>query len=251
MAAIRSGSSATARAPATSRATRRRGGGLPIDIADRDVDVPLSPLGEQQADALGDWFAAMPADERPQWCSARPIVRARQTAELVADARRRAGATCRSAVDERLREKEFGILDRLTAVGIEAQYPEQAELRRMLGKFYLRPPGGESWCDVILRLRSVLDMVSREYCGDRVLIVAHQVTVNCLRYLLERSTRRRCSRSTGAATSRTAASRRTSSTRRPAAAASSCLRLDNFVAPLREAGAPVTAEARRAGRGET
>ena len=34
------------------------GGLAAIDIADRDVDVPLSPLGEQQADALGDWFAA-------------------------------------------------------------------------------------------------------------------------------------------------------------------------------------------------
>ena len=34
--------------------------GLPhIDIAHRDVDVPLSPLGEEQSRALGRWFAAM------------------------------------------------------------------------------------------------------------------------------------------------------------------------------------------------
>jgi broad specificity phosphatase PhoE len=39
---------------------------------------------------------------------------------------------------------------------------------------------------VILRLRSVLDTLTREYTGDRVLIVAHQVIVNCFRYLLER-----------------------------------------------------------------
>ena len=32
--------------------------GLPmIDIAQRDVDVPLSPLGLRQAEALGHWFA--------------------------------------------------------------------------------------------------------------------------------------------------------------------------------------------------
>jgi broad specificity phosphatase PhoE len=55
-----------------------------------------------------------------------------------------------------------------------------------VGKFYFRPPGGESWCDVILRLRSVLDTLTREYCRERVLIVAHQVIVNCFRYLLER-----------------------------------------------------------------
>ena len=68
-------------------------------------------------------------------------------------------------VDERLREKEFGVLDRLTRVGIEQRYPEQAEFRRLLGKFYHRPPGGESWCDVILRLRSVLDTISLHYGG--------------------------------------------------------------------------------------
>ncbi len=39
---------------------------------------------------------------------------------------------------------------------------------------------------MILRLRSLLDMLTREYRGDRVLVVAHQVIVNCLRYLLER-----------------------------------------------------------------
>jgi hypothetical protein len=31
-------------------------------------------------------------------------------------------------------------------------HPEQAEMRTRLGKFYHRPPSGESWCDVILRL---------------------------------------------------------------------------------------------------
>ncbi|MBV9540651.1 MAG: histidine phosphatase family protein, partial [Alphaproteobacteria bacterium] len=87
--------------------------------------------------------------------------------------------------DERLREKEFGILDGLTRSGIEAQFPDQAASRTLLGKFYHRPPGGESWCDVILRLRSLLDTVSLHYGGHRVLIVAHQVVVLCLRYLLE------------------------------------------------------------------
>jgi probable phosphoglycerate mutase len=31
-----------------------------IDIADRDMDVALSPLGEEQADALGRWLASLP-----------------------------------------------------------------------------------------------------------------------------------------------------------------------------------------------
>lgn len=36
-----------------------------IDLADRDMDVPLSSLGEQQSQAIGGWFAGLSADERP------------------------------------------------------------------------------------------------------------------------------------------------------------------------------------------
>ena len=87
--------------------------------------------------------------------------------------------------DERLREKEFGILDRLTVHGIRQQYPALAEQRDHVGKFYFRPPGGESWCDVILRLRSATDTLARDYGGARLLIVAHEVIVTCFRYLFE------------------------------------------------------------------
>ena len=41
---------------------------------------------------------------------------------------------------------------------------------------------------MILRLRSVVDTVTREYRRERVLIVAHSVVVFCFRYLLERMT---------------------------------------------------------------
>lgn len=157
-----------------------------IAIAQRDMDVPLSALGERQAAAVGRWFGALPAAQQPSVVLCSPYVRARQTAErLIASAGLHDDAVTVVA-DERLREKEFGILDRLTVHGIRERYPELAEQRRHVGKFYFRPPGGESWCDVILRLRSVIEMITREYRRERVLVVAHQVTVNCLRYLLER-----------------------------------------------------------------
>ncbi|MBC7911711.1 MAG: histidine phosphatase family protein, partial [Pyrinomonadaceae bacterium] len=155
-----------------------------IDIPMRDVDVPLSELGEQQAGALGRWFAEMPDEARPTIVLSSPYLRARETARLTLEA---AGLHVDNKVsfvmDERLREKEFGVLDRLTKHGIRQKYPEQAEIRSILGKFYHRPPGGESWCDVILRLRSVLDTLSLHHSepGSRVLIVAHQVIVLCLR----------------------------------------------------------------------
>jgi broad specificity phosphatase PhoE len=160
--------------------------GLPvIDVAERDIDTPLSQLGRKQAGALGHWFGEMPSGERPQVVLCSPYVRARQTAELLLEGAHIAPGSLRLRVDERLREKEFGILDRLTHFGIRQKYPELGEQRAHVGKFYFRPPGGESWCDVILRLRSLLEMVTREHGAQRVLIVGHQVIVNCMRYLIE------------------------------------------------------------------
>jgi broad specificity phosphatase PhoE len=156
-----------------------------IQIATRDVDVPLSARGEEQAWALGRWFAEMPPGERPSVVLASPYLRARRTAQIVCEQGGADEPDEALIVDERLREREFGILDRLTAIGVQQRFPEQFEQRRLLGKFYHRPPGGESWADVILRLRSMLDTINLHYSRERVLIVGHEVVVLCLRYLLE------------------------------------------------------------------
>lgn len=155
-----------------------------IDVAERDVDVALSPLGQRQARALGAWFAAQPVDQRPTVVMTSPYLRAMDTARIAVAAGLHLGPR-RFVVDERLRERELGMLNRLTRHGISSRYPEQAELRARLGKFYYRPPSGESWCDVVLRLRSVLDHVYLRCGTERVLIVAHQAVVLCFRYLLE------------------------------------------------------------------
>jgi broad specificity phosphatase PhoE len=155
-----------------------------IDLATRDADVPLSTLGQMQADALASWFAEQSDAHRPTLLMTSPYVRSVQTCVAVADALDI--PRDRVLVDERLREKEFGILDRYTRHGIQRKFPELDAQRRSVGKFYFRPPGGESWCDVILRLRSVYDDIKIDASGERVLIVAHQVIVNCLRYIVER-----------------------------------------------------------------
>ncbi|MFL6590463.1 MAG: histidine phosphatase family protein [Chthoniobacterales bacterium] len=151
-----------------------------IELSTRDMDVPTSPLGERQAEALGRWFSenVEPVDV----ILSSPYVRACRTAQIAAKA---ANWHAPIIADERLREKEFGIIDALTSTGILSQHPDQAAFRKSLGKFYHRAPGGESWCDVILRLRSVADTLRLEYSDKRVLIVCHTVVVLCLRYLLE------------------------------------------------------------------
>ena len=214
--------------------------GLLIDIAERDVDVPLSPLGVEQSRALGGWFASLPEAERPNIVLHSPYVRAAETARHIVEQIGLPRVTVQ--VDERVREKEFGILDRLTTLGINHKYPDLYEQRQHVGKFYFRPPGGESWCDVILRLRSVLDTITREYCGERVLIVGHQVTVNCFRYLLER-----LDEATILAYDRAGDVPNCSVTSYAFDSAEGrhgklVLKLTNFVAPLEAAGTPVTVQ---------
>lgn len=215
-----------------------------IDIADRDVDVPLSELGQRQAAALGTWFAALPQDQQPSVVLHSPYVRARGTAQAVVERLDQAHARdvqLAVVADERLREKEFGILDRLTRLGIADKYPELHEQRTHVGKFYFRPPGGESWCDVILRLRSVLDTICREYRGERVLMVGHQVIVNCFRYLLERMDEAAILAIDRAADVPNCGV--TAYAFDPAAGKHGKLVLQaaNFVAPLEQSGTPVTA----------
>ena len=163
--------------------------GLPvIDLDLRDVDVPLSKLGHAQAEATGRWFAALPESEKPEVILSSPYVRSRQTAEAICDAGGLAGGAKPTVLDERLREREFGVFDGLTTMGIRQKYPEEASHRSKMGKFYHRPPGGESWADVILRLRSMMNTINLQYADKRVLVVAHQVVVLCMRYILEELT---------------------------------------------------------------
>ncbi len=148
---------------------------------ERDADVALSDLGEEQARAVGKWLADLPADERPTLALASPYRRAldtgRRALEHLPDLHLR--------VDERLRDRELGVLDLHTWRGVEARFPEEARRRRHLGKFYHRPPGGESWADVALRLRSLLGDPMLGLDGERVVCFTHEAPIHLVRYIVD------------------------------------------------------------------
>jgi broad specificity phosphatase PhoE len=151
-----------------------------IPLESRDADIPLSNVGIEQAQAVGRELArTMPGRGTAHiWSS--PYRRARQTAELVAAG---AGLTSGLRCDERLRDRELGILDTLTSLGMRNRFPAEAARRALLGKFYYRPPGGESWADVALRLRTFLpSLTSLEH---DVYVVTHDAVIAVCRYILE------------------------------------------------------------------
>jgi probable phosphoglycerate mutase len=196
--------------------------------------------GVTQAEVLGQWFATLDQRQRPEFILTSPYERATATGCIVR-ASMGENTSIPIIVDERLREKELGVLDRLTRRGIEELYPEQAQLRQRLGKFYYRPPGGESWCDVILRLRSALHTMSLHYARHRVLIVSHQVVVLCFRYLLEGLTEAELLSIDAAGEVANCSVTHYACPDAPDKKTMTLCRY-NWVAPLREGGASVTAQ---------
>ncbi|MEE2522142.1 histidine phosphatase family protein [Pseudarthrobacter sp. J75] len=164
-------------------ATAAQLGGIElIDVPARDADVLLSPTGREQAAALGRRMAAVAPDRRADVVLCSPYARARETAEIAV---READWDVPVRSDERLRDRELGILDMLTQLGVERRFPDEAERRRWLGKFYYRPPGGESWADVALRLRSIVAELNALGSGHRIMLVCHDAVVLLFRYILE------------------------------------------------------------------
>nr|WP_275585943.1 histidine phosphatase family protein [Geodermatophilus sabuli] len=166
---------------ADAHAQQSGAGRLELDV--RDPDVPLSETGRGQAEALGRHLAELPEEERPTAVLSSPFARALTTARLAT-----AGLDVRVRTDERLRERDFGAFDGMTGTGIREQFPDEAKRRDLLGKFYYRPPGGESWADVALRIRSLLATEALRHDCERLLVVAHQAVIMVFRYVLEELT---------------------------------------------------------------
>jgi broad specificity phosphatase PhoE len=151
-----------------------------VDIEVPDHLVPLTERGAIQAAEAARWLAGQPAGSRPDVVVSSPYQRAMDTAQVVASE-----LGCPVAIDERLRDRELGVLDRLTRRGVAARWPAEAARRAYLGRFYHRPPGGESWADVALRLRASLVDLDAEYPRRRPLLVTHEAVVYLCRYVIE------------------------------------------------------------------
>lgn len=154
---------------------------LEVDV--RDADMKLSPLGEHQARALGRHVAQLPPQRRPTVAFSSPYARALGTARCALEP---ADLEVPLTVDERLRERELGIFDGMTPQGIRRTHPEEAARRRWLGKFYYRPPSGESWTDVVQRVRQFLLQLSSEPVADgTVWVFTHQAVILAFRVAFE------------------------------------------------------------------
>ncbi|MEO5640611.1 MAG: histidine phosphatase family protein [Sphingomicrobium sp.] len=139
--------------------------------------TPLTRAGIAQAEAMGEALAGIiaPADPIDLWAS--PAGRTQQTAAIIAEHLGRDYFAIRT--DPRLLEIDVGDWQGRLYAEIIAEQGEIVDGARRL--FSVRPPNGESYPDIEVRLRSWL----ADLAPDRdALVISHGMTLRVLRGLL-------------------------------------------------------------------
>jgi len=119
-------------------------------------DVPLNDHGREQARATGKELSDVHFDV----CYSSPLVRAKETAELVLE-----GTSTPILLDDRLVEMAYGDYE-----GTDWLAEDYQRKRRLIA---MRYPGGESYFDVVYRAYSFLHEIIQKHKDENVLIVCH------------------------------------------------------------------------------
>jgi broad specificity phosphatase PhoE len=75
--------------------------------------------------------------------------------------------------DARLAEAQRGIWNSYTQEEVDRYFPLEESRKKCEGYYHYRPPGGENWPDIELRILSFINCLRRDYAGKRVLVVTH------------------------------------------------------------------------------
>jgi broad specificity phosphatase PhoE len=137
----------------------------PSVLQGRRIDSPLAPLGVRQAAATRDFLAVRPVDA----CYCSPLVRARETAAIVAGPH---GLS--PVIIDALTECDVGSWEGLDWGTIRAQDPA-AYRDYMADPASFAYPGGESFADVFRRASVALDRILVSHAGQTVMAVTHHV----------------------------------------------------------------------------
>lgn len=134
------------------------------------ADLPLAPLGEQQAEALAREIAARGGVDA---IVASPLLRTLQTAERVAQA---TGAPI--DIEPGIAECSFGEWDGHTFAEVSERWP--VELAAWLASTDVAPPGGESFAECRDRVdRARRDVLTR-HAGQRVAVISHVTPIKLI-----------------------------------------------------------------------
>jgi probable phosphoglycerate mutase len=135
------------------------------------TDPSLSDVGREQAERVA---AALAARGTVEAIVASPLTRTRQTAAVVAA---RLGLDV--AIEDGLRETDFGAWEGLTFAEVQERYPD--DLKTWLASPKAEPTGGgESFAATARRIATTRDKLIASYAGRTVLLVSHVTPIKTL-----------------------------------------------------------------------
>jgi len=141
----------------------------------------LTPKGVRQAQAAGAWMRGWMAQEvkthEPVRLYSSQYVRAAETAGHL-------GLPGTWRLDERLVERNWGMMDHKPYEQRIAEFGEQMALRKEHA-FFWRPADGETMQEVLRRTRDLINTLHRECADDHVICVSHGETMWTWRFVLE------------------------------------------------------------------
>ena len=138
-------------------------------------NAPLNETGRAQAASAAKVLKAYPID----LVISSDLARAKETAEIIA---RETGVEV--SFDERLRERNYGVLEGLTREEVETKGLAQVR-EKLHGNRSNRPEGGESWNDVEARILDLLHHHKKEHHHKNIVIVSHGATLLILFHKLK------------------------------------------------------------------
>lgn len=149
----------------------------------RDADVELTDRGREQAKKTGQ---ALNEKFKPfNLAYVSPHRRTLDTFNIISS---ELEVEVDMRLEDRIREKEFGVVGTYTMLGMKKHVPFEAKRLEMDGPYYFRPAGGESYPDIGLRLHSFLHSLYAHQAGKRILVVTHADVILMIRKMLERLT---------------------------------------------------------------
>ncbi len=132
------------------------------------IDVPLNPMGQEQADRLGQALLHEPIDVLV--CS--DLQRAHSTAQALAVARPTSRALT-PLIDPLWREQSFGLLEGLDVPTIRSRHADLWQQWVRHDADYALPQGGESNVVFHARVMQALRALAAAHAGRRVAVVTH------------------------------------------------------------------------------
>lgn len=133
-------------------------------------DLPLAPIGHQQAEALAVELALRGGVDA---IVASPLLRTRQTAQVIATA-----IDADVEIDEDFAECAFGSWDGLTFTEVRERWPDH--LDEWLASTEVAPPGGESFAEVQARVDRGRRRLIERHGGNRVIVVSHVTPIKVM-----------------------------------------------------------------------